>query len=907
MPIIHSRIRAPTTQAAITRRLQAAWVSKVCDRRMTWIDAPAGYGKTVLLSQLHRALVQSGARTAWLTLDVDDGAETLAAHLCAALDLGDGRTPESLACDAASLACDEHTALQAISAKLAAPAVPVYLFIDNLDLLGAAARLWVEHVVALAPAAAHFICASRGSGKFKLARLRAFNAVFDLGASDLRFGSDEVAEYLAARGSKLPKPKLAALLAATEGWIAGLNLMLDQNISRITPEAASSSVALDAFFAEEVLDKLAAQLREFLLAVSLVREFDADICVGLLETDAARSQLRQVVEAGLFIETIQGSPGRYRLHPLFQRVLRSQLARKSPDYAASLHRRASAWFAERHLIAEALQHAADSGDTAFLSEVLERFVEDLHRAGRLWDLELYAARLPSSAMAHSPRVLMGLAWLRTRARRFGETRKLLTASRAYLDELKSKAAGGDEARILRPLLAHQEAMLSFAQDDEAHLADLCRKLLPDLEEDHPHFACTLYGPMISAMTRQLRFDDLDRHRAMAQKRIEQLGYRIAHVSLQSSVGAALLAMGRTQMAVDSLSQGLEVAFLHAGRGSGVAALAALPLAAVLYEIGKVGAADALIREYMPVAQQFSAVDQLLAGHLTRCRIAAASSGLDEANRAIDQAMEDALDSGSPRLQLHIMAERVRLMISNGAAADAAAVYRQAKLPVSAEALMPRLGTTSLNSMIALTWARLRLAQNRANEALPLARHWRRLCFQRSAIVQTVRWDVLSARLHASIGDMRSAQRSLRQALIGAEPGHLVRVFLDEGPIIQDLLEGYADEGLANSRVDQFAQQLAQCGVRTNGLSAVPAPTGAGDTATLSAKEREILGLLGAGLRNREIGERLGITEGTVKWYIHQIYGKTGACRRTQASQLARSLGLVLERRTNPPSLTSNER
>jgi LuxR family maltose regulon positive regulatory protein len=330
----------------------------------------------------------------------------------------------------------------------------------------------------------------------------------------------------------------------------------------------------------------------------------------------------------------------------------------------------------------------------------------------------------------------------------------------------------------------------------------------------------------------------------------------------------------------------------------LAALAGLPLSAVLYETGKLGGADALIKEYMPVAHQFSAIDQLLAGHLTRCRIAAATCGIADADRALDQAMEDASDSGSQRLQLHVMSERMRLMIGSGAVADAAALYRQAKLPSTPDLLMPRHGTTLVNSMIARSWAHLRLAQNRADDALVLARHWRRLCFQRSAVVHTVRWDLLIARLHASLGDVKNAQKALRQALVGAEPGHLIRAFLDEGPVIQDLLESYADEGLANSRVDQFAAQLAQAGVEPDVASKhSPTATGSGDTGTLSAKEREILGLLSAGLRNREIGERLGITEGTVKWHVHQIYGKTGVCRRTQATQVARSLGLVLNRPT----------
>jgi LuxR family maltose regulon positive regulatory protein len=231
--------------------------------------------------------------------------------------------------------------------------------------------------------------------------------------------------------------------------------------------------------------------------------------------------------------------------------------------------------------------------------------------------------------------------------------------------------------------------------------------------------------------------------------------------------------------------------------------------------------------------------------------------------------------------------------------DAARIAKSAGIPHEMDELLPNRNITTVDELRALTWFRLAAAQGRMQEAMTLGKQWRRHCAARGAVRSLVRWDLLLSQAMFVRGDQRAAQRTLREAITNAAASRLVRSFIDEGPVIRTMLASIYEGDLEVLHPsDAFAAELLeifdQPGKKVSGVArAVSQPvTPDGLLGKLSPKEREVLGLVSSGMRNREVAQKLGMTEGSVKWYMQQVYDKIGTRRRFQAVEKARQFGLI---------------
>ena len=166
-----------------------------------------------------------------------------------------------------------------------------------------------------------------------------------------------------------------------------------------------------------------------------------------------------------------------------------------------------------------------------------------------------------------------------------------------------------------------------------------------------------------------------------------------------------------------------------------------------------------------------------------------------------------------------------------------------------------------------------------------------------AVRSLIRWEIVLAELLVLDGQKQAAIRSLGQAATAAAPGRFFASFVDEGPLIQTLIREQPDGFEAFGEPTRaFVSRLTGMFVRHNQGSTVLATakdSGPVSTAALSPKELEVLALAAKGWRNQDIGARLGLTEATVKWYLHQSYEKLGVNKRAHAADKARRFGLIV--------------
>jgi LuxR family maltose regulon positive regulatory protein len=857
--------------------------------RLTVVRAPAGYGKTTLLATWFADLAAAGAVVGWLSLDARDrGAGDIAAAIAAML-AGDA-APE-----ADTRPRRDKATPAALVDRLAAIDAPVILFLDDAHAIGREATAALADIIHRAPANAHFVLATRDARHLGLAAMRAYGQLCEIGHPELRCTADEAAALLHGVDAK----DLDALLVRTEGWFAGLKLA-----ALAIAGAADRAAALVAFsgrrcvvrdfFAEHVFAAQGEKVRGFLLDTAVLEQLTPALCDAVTNRRGAATMLRALEESGLFVFRLDDEGNAYRYHPLFAEFLQRTLADTSPQASLELHRRAARWLAAQERFVEALAHADEAKDLGLLATILETTAEELTYTGRLWIVARHAAHLPETVLARSPWTTLAIAWLKIRGLRFSESRHLLDLASRRLAQLReAPGSAPEEIEALQRTLEHREMMLAAAHDDMPQVDEQCGQLMRYFGHNRPYIACTLLGQLMAARREQFRFDGLDRMHAQGRAIAEQSGYRFALVSLQAAAGVSLFAAGRTEAATAALTHGLEESRHWAGWSPGLAALDALPLADIAYERNDLATASDIVETYLPVARELSFADQLVAGHIVRSRLHFVRGDLAGARRALDDAMSVALECDLERLRLVVLNEQVRLLLRNGMPEAAARQAALAELPRAPEDCAPRPATGTRDELRATIWVRMAISQDRIAEALTVAKQWRSFCAHRGAVRSLVRWSILMAEMLMVGSDARAAQRMMRDAIAAAAPAELVRSFVDEGALVLTILaEAYADSMRSRHPTDVFAQRVLEAFAFKRPAPELATVPEDGLYGRLSGKELEILTLVGCGMRNREIGNRLGLSEGSVKWYMQQVYDKVGIRRRSQAVERARQFGLL---------------
>jgi LuxR family maltose regulon positive regulatory protein len=377
--------------------------------------------------------------------------------------------------------------------------------------------------------------------------------------------------------------------------------------------------------------------------------------------------------------------------------------------------------------------------------------------------------------------------------------------------------------------------------------------------------------------------------------MERTGFSHGLVFHAAECGPSYMLLGRTADAIALLSQGLKIATELAGSGSALAAIVAPHLAYAYYECDHLEEATRLMSAYgdrPPVGL----ADQLVSLYITRSRLARSTGDFAQSLELLDAAFDFADKHGLNRLRVETTAERVRVLLRMARLDRARQAARQSNLTVSLEQSGSRRRQTTLDSRVAQAWCRLAAVTGQLPEALNLARRWRGHAAAAHAAHAAGEWGVLLAELLLLAGNRNAAQRAIASALEQAAGGSFVRMFVDAGEPIARLLEHLAQqEAPALRSPPDFLDRVAiACGCAPSAVTpaSVPPAGNAPLSGRLHGRELEILRLAGAGLLNKQISERLGLTEGTVKWYLQQVYDKLGVRDRNRAATIARQLGLI---------------
>jgi LuxR family maltose regulon positive regulatory protein len=886
--------------------------------RLTLISAPAGFGKTTLLSEW---IAGEDRLVAWLSLDeADNDPVRFWAYVVAALHTVPGFAEADIGEEAVAMFKSSQpvpieavltTLINEVMASAPASDVPFLLVLDDLHLIETqpihqGLAFFLEHL----PPQMHLVITTRVDPPLPLARLRARAQMTELRMEDLRFMPDEAAAFLnQAAGLSLSPAVVAALEERMEGWIAGLQMaalalrgrlalrgplaLPGQEVDGFAEALAGGSRYVLDYLLEEVLNREPEHVRVFLLQTSILDRLSGPLCNAVClgsKTEAGENDgdtaLARLQRANLFIVPLDYEGRWYRYHRLFADLLRKQLVKSQPEILPALHRRAGEWYEQNGFPSEAVDHALVAQDVERAARLVERAAPDVLDRGEVSTFVSWLEALSDEAIRSRPWLCVFHAWMLI----VGGQEEAIESRLADVKEaLEALELPDEEVDRIRGYVSSIRAHVAFIRGAVFTTVECAYDALEKLSEaDHSMRATTA---MILGAAQGFIGDFAAAAQSFEEARaIAQASGNHFSVMLASSALAQLeVVRGHLLKAERIYRDALRLVEkpVRQWRSPGVG-YACVGLAGVLCEWNVLAEAARYAEEGVASCKILGQAEILMPSYVALARVQRARGDINGAIATLQEARQMASEMSTWSVDT-VAIHQARLWLAQGDLDAASRWAQQSRLSVD-DALSFHLEAGHL------TLARVLIAQGELDRASGL------LTRLLEAAESSGRWGsvieilILQALILYKQAETDQALLALERALSLAEPEGYVRIFADEGESMAALLQEAASQRILPEYVGRL---LAASGVSEDWsmeeirqLPYVPPPIAQPLVDPLSARELEVLRFVAAGLSNPEIAEQLYVSVNTIKAHTKSIYRKLDVHNRTQAVSRARELELL---------------
>ncbi len=887
-------------------------------RKLTLISAPAGFGKTTLVSAWLQSFPRDAPespRVAWVSLDEEDNEPTLFwTYVLTALDR---QQPGLCAPLLAYLQTQQASkpplryVLQALINTLASRIEQFLLVLDDYHLITepevhSSLTYLVEHL----PPQLHVTLATRADPPLPLSLLRARGEVLEVRTNQLRCTPEEaMAFFKEVMGMQLPTDIIQNATTKTEGWLVGLHL-LGLSLQGYTDPAdlldevsGSQRYILD-YLMEEVLRRQPPPVQTFLLHTSILERLSAPLCDAVLQQTDSQEILEFLERANVFVVPLDGQRRWFRYHALFAEALRSRLEQTEGEVISTLHLRASRWYAEQGFLTEAARHAISAQDWPRVADLIEQeyaFIwgHSEHAMVRHWleklPVEIVRSR-PRLCLAYAKTLFM-VAPYTTMERWLDDAETALQATLpAPMNETANTGASPSPQRheqdnLLGEIAAYRAIITGYYLGEGHTTLALCQEALAHLAEQNllaraevayaQSLAHHSFGDIVAAI-------ECAREATTLAQAAGDISSTILYMS---RTAYSLLLHGKLREVVQLAEQAALLGTTPVGLPHAMVCWSFIFHADVLREWNRLDEALDLVLQAVRLSEQTETVVALYLGYTELMRVYLARGEMEAAHSAFQHA-EEVLEKTYSlyRRDAYLIVDWVQFWLASGQSERATHWARE--LLQQTRVLSP-----FAREREDVAHARIVLAQKRPMEALALLEPLEAGAEKQERWSHVIEIKVLQALAHSMRGEEREAFTLLSQALQLAEPEGYIRRFVDEGSQMAVLLTRLRNQQRKHGPTPYLDTVLAA--FRQDGTTPEHQPEAAGQRTTvqplldpLSERELEVLHLLVRGDSNQEIAEGLVITIDTVKRHVSNIFSKLGVHTRVRAVARARALGLL---------------
>jgi LuxR family maltose regulon positive regulatory protein len=898
LPLIRTKLAPPRVASAPVERvvlLQALEAGR--ERKLSVVMGPAGCGKTSLLVQWRKTLLQRGAAVAWYVVGPDDDDVHVASYIVEGLRLtGLATASEGLQLFVRSGGRAWQHLLAALINDLGSSSGEIYLFIDDFHHLASFPMLQlIDRWLALAPPGFHLVIGTRARPPLDLPRLTAEDQLTEIRFEHLRFDFEETRRFVEARGLKLNATKIGNLQNITDGWAAGLQLLTfslrngtqaDTFLEHQNTLSLSQEDALARYLETSAIHHLSEAELKFLTHVSACRRFNRELCQLLTGDPNAAAYLARFEAENLFllpIDTTDAEPW-YRFHRMFANFLNKRLAQLEEVELHKLHQLASHWFAGRNMIVEAMRHADLGRDIDLLVELIDRAARQMTNGAQYLDFLDWCAKVPAPHLRSRINILLCAAFAQVSCSRFDQLDRTIAAIEDHA------AYSQPEVRAEVQLF---KAYRHLRQDDTAAQMRAAEEVQRGPAPLRPTQSWLLSSVSGFALIYSNRFETArelvrSRFRHGDASRREQ---SVPFVDMIS--GVSYLVQGNFRLAAEQLLPVLDAAMRLKTLDTDAAGIIVGYLIEAQYQLDQLDETRGLLELHQELIDSVSLPDGVLLSYRVRARIERIDKDDATALQSLKRLEDAGYRMGLERLVAWSLHDQIRLALDK----HEFALLRD---------LMPRLAAMAerhphgngvrdeIRLAAALAHADASLAQSDDNSALLAISAAEAVAAASGRQLAQTRLALMRGIVLLRSGRNAEALQAVAAPLIDALQLGMMRVLADLGadalPLIEALQPTSSSEAL--TAFLQRSRRLIEGHTDTDQQAPVDLSADSAGARVLSVREREILELLSRAYSGKTIARQLNLSPGTVKWHLRNIYSKLGVAAREDALAKARALDIL---------------
>lgn len=870
------------------------------------VVAPAGYGKSILLAQSSDILTNEDYHCHWLSIDNKDNDPLR--FLSLLISSVGKENPFERHAKANFFGAERKMAIDYLIADIANDlennANRHAFFIDDYHTISnPEVHSILERLINYSPQHTVFIISSRNEPRLALNALKVREEVIQLTRKDLAFALDETERFLnTSKQLGLNHKLVSALTNRTEGWVAGLQLASlalvgSSNYEQFIDEFTGTDRDVMDYLGEVVLARQSDEVRRFLLMSSILERMSAELVNYVLNIDSAQTMLEQLEDKSLFIIPLDRKRLRYRYHHLFGDFLKNILNKEYPGKTEKICRRACTWYIEHGNNHEAINYALIAQDHSQALDLIASISKKLIlESGENWTLLNWIKQLPDGFVLNKPVISIAYCWSLVFSRQYTTARQQadMLENHCHLHEDELEPERLNELRSSIKLIL---CLIEAARDNSVYASSLLKEWVA--ENPAGEFQNLLTAAVLQAYNSLATFE-FDLGEVAANKAIS--------VGAQSSIGyleawahavAGLIQVQRANLngAAEHYIKGLNCNNENVNEFSYMGSLNAVLLAEVYYEQNEVDKADKLLDNRFEYIDSEAVVDVAFAGYRVMANIQLLKSGIDAALNVLHLGQESAVRIKLPRLKAMLAAEEIHRLLQFGKRKEAQLVAKDFGFDESRAPVLDEDSRLVYQEIRELVRAELNLHNNLPKKAQVILNTHISQCEETGRQLRLMELLLLRSRALHALKLTNDAVADVSRALELATQGRFYRLFLDAGEEVHQLLR-LVMKSDANKPTETTLMFLGKINELLLADHEKQQSTTKHDMTPdtllepMTKRERQMLDFIKTGETNKDIADKLFISEQTVKWHLHQLYKKLGVKNRTSAIAKASALLLI---------------